>query len=61
MKQDIVKIDDENLKNSENFCCVCLIGVIIVINRIEQLYTVHSTVMLQGANLKRDTSILIDR
>ena len=35
VKQEIVKIDDEDLKNNENFCCVCLIGVIIVITRIE--------------------------
>ena len=35
MKQEIVKIDDEDLKNNENFCCVCLIGVIIVITKIE--------------------------
>ena len=35
MKQEIVKIDDEDLKNNENFCCVCLIGVIIVITMIE--------------------------
>ena len=35
MKQEIVKIDDEDHKNNENFCCVCLIRVIIVITSIE--------------------------
>ena len=35
MKQEIVKIDEEDLINNENLCCVCLIGVIFVITRIE--------------------------
>ena len=38
IKQEIVKIDDEDHKNNENFCCVCLNGVVIVITRIELLY-----------------------
>ena len=45
MKQEIVTIDDEDLKNNENFCCVCLIGVIIVITKTEWLYIILLTLL----------------